>query len=271
MIPSPEEFRTLVYKRYRECGREFHWRTFADNPYYVLVSEIMLQQTQTHRVAPKYEAFIERFPDFPSLATSPLLDVLRLWQGLGYNRRAKALRECAIAVLERFGGILPQDEKELRSLPGIGPYTAGALQAFAFKIPSVFIETNIRSVYLHHYFPDVEAVPDREILPLIAGTLDLSNPRAWYYALMDYGVLLKSQGLGHNGRSAHYKKQSRFEGSKRQVRGAIVRALAKEGSLTLEGLREMSNGNTQYLEVSLLDLEREQLIVQEAGRYRVRE
>lgn len=264
-------FQKLVYDGCREYGREFHWRSYADNPYYVLVSEIMLQQTQTHRVAPKYAAFIDRFPDFESLAAASLSDVLTLWQGLGYNRRARALQECAVVVTEQYGGTLPSNETELRSLPGIGPYTTGALLAFAFRQPTVFIETNIRSVYLHHFFPDVQGVHDKEIVPLVAQTLDVTDPRRWYYALMDYGVALKAKGLGHNGRSAHYKRQSRFEGSKRQVRGAIVRTLVAAGPLTEEELITKNGGASTYLAECLQDLQRERLIVKEEGRYRIKD
>jgi len=270
MVDVPE-FQRLVYDGCLEYGREFHWRTYADNPYYVLVSEIMLQQTQTHRVAPKYLAFIQRFPDFSSLAEAPLSDVLALWQGLGYNRRARALQECAVVVTEQYDGELPSEEQTLRSLPGIGSYTTGALLAFAFKKPAVFIETNIRSVFLHHFFPERQGVHDKEILPLVAATLDTEDPRRWYYALMDYGVALKAKGLGHNGKSAHYKRQSRFEGSKRQVRGAIVRSLVTAGPLTEEELMARNKEAITYLAQCLLDLKKERLIVEEEGRYRIRD
>lgn len=221
---TDREFQEIVWQYWRENGRQgLPWRE-SPTPHNVVVSELMLQQTQVHRVIPKFQEFISLFPDFPSLAKAPLSEVLIAWQGLGYNRRAKYLHELAKAVVARGG--LPDTLEELVKLPGIGKNTAGAILAYAFDQPVVYIETNIRTVYLHHYFADRFDVDDKELLPIIERTLDRDEPRAWYSALMDYGTYLKKQGLGRNNASKHYKKQSRFEGSVRQMRGAILRILS---------------------------------------------
>ena len=227
---TPQEvsrFQSTIYRHYRALKRTMPWRRSRD-PYQVLVSEIMLQQTQVERVLGKYEEFLARFPDLPTLAQAPWPEVLEAWQGLGYNRRALALKRLAQTVMEKWGGHLPATEKELRSLPGIGPATAGALLAFVHGQPVVFLETNIRRVFLHFFFPDQEGVTDRQILPLVARTLDRQRVREWYYALMDYGASLKKAPPNPNRRSAHYTRQSPFAGSNRQVRSLILKTLLRE-------------------------------------------
>lgn len=186
----------------------------------------MLQQTQVARVIHYFNAFTERFPSFNALHQSRLTEVLKAWQGLGYNRRAKYLWETAHRIAAQ-----PPRKKyttlELMELPGIGKGTAGAIIAYAYNMPTVFIETNIRTVYLYHFFGDQTSVPDAAILPLLEKTLDTENPREWYWALMDYGTYLKQQGA-HNRNSAQYSKQSSFEGSLRQVRGHIISSLLNQ-------------------------------------------
>jgi len=224
-------FQKIILNFYNENGRKFPWRE-TENPYYILVSEIMLQQTQTKRVVKKYGQFIEAFPDFESLAKASLREVLELWHGLGYNRRAKSLKETANIVVTDFKGKLPSSPDALIKFPGIGEYTASAVATFAFNKPTVFIETNIRSVFLHFFFIERDKVKDAEIFPLIEKTLDASNPRRWYYALMDYGVLLKKRYKNPSRKSAHYRKQSSFNGSNREVRGMILKILLEEKSLS---------------------------------------
>jgi A/G-specific adenine glycosylase len=226
----PARFRALIYRHYDREGRSFPWRLTRD-PYRILVSEFMLQQTQVERVLTKYETFLRSFPDFSTLASASLAEVLTLWQGLGYNRRAKALRETARLVVEEEGGALPEDPERLERFPGVGGATAGAVAAFAFGRPAVFLETNIRRVFIHFFFPPSETVRDREILPLAASTLDRRDPRRWYYALMDYGVMLKKSVANPNRRSAHYQRQSPFEGSDRQVRSGVLKTLLAEPGL----------------------------------------
>ena len=231
------EFKHLIRTRGRELYRDMPWRVDTQ-PYYVLVSELMLQQTQVARVVPKFEEFIERFPDSKTLAEASLADVLKLWSGLGYNRRAKYLHEAAKQVMAEYGGELPADYDLLKKLPGIGPGTAGAIMAYAFNQPVVFIETNVRAVYFHYFFADGRKVSDSELLPLIEATIDRERPREFYWALMDYGAWLKQHTPKKNAQSIHYKKQSRFYGSVREVRGQIMRLLG-EGDKTLSELQTL--------------------------------
>lgn len=219
---------------YTSSGRtHLPWRITTD-PYHILVSEIMLQQTQVERVLPKYHAFLSALPSIESLGSARLSEVLILWQGLGYNRRAKMLHECAKMILADHEGVVPQEYDALIALPGIGPYTAGAIRAFSFNMPTPLIETNIRTAYLHHFFEGRKEVDDEEILQYIEKTLDKKNPREWYAALMDYGSHLKEMYGNQNTRSKHYKKQSTFEGSDRQIRGAILRLLTEGGSTKMK-------------------------------------
>ncbi len=196
----------------------------------------MLQQTQTARVLAHYEPFVARFPDARALAVADRGEVLALWSGLGYNRRAVALHRAAALVAFRFGGTVPSGAEELRSLPGVGPATAGAVQAFGFGLPAVFVETNIRRAVLHELFPGRHQVSDRELLPVLEQALDPADPRTWYLALMDYGAALARGGPNPNRRSAHYTRQSRFDGSNRQQRGLILRVLAERGPLDRDEL-----------------------------------
>jgi len=226
-MPSAKEilsFRRKIYGYYKKNRRSFPWRDTHD-PYNILVSEIMLQQTQVERVNGKYREFIAAFPDFSSLARARLNAVLRVWSGLGYNRRAISLVKLAKTIVAEQDGSLPKDVDKLAALPGIGKATAGSLAAFAFNLPSVFAETNIRRVFIHFFFKDSKDVHDRDVLRLVEATLDKTNPREWYYALMDYGAMLKRGMPNPNRRSAHYKKQPPFEDSDRKIRGEILRVL----------------------------------------------
>jgi A/G-specific adenine glycosylase len=191
----------------------------------------MLQQTQVERVKIKFPEFIGAFPDFASLAVAPLDEVLSVWQGMGYNRRAIALQKCAIRVMNEYDGILPADVDLLATFPGIGRATASSIAAFAFNLPVVFIETNIRRVFIHFFFSDTETVSDADLLPIVEKSLYKENPRIWYWALMDFGSALKKTVPNPNRRSAHYTRQAPFEGSDRKIRGAILKLLLKEYSL----------------------------------------
>ncbi|MDO5344063.1 MAG: A/G-specific adenine glycosylase [Candidatus Saccharibacteria bacterium] len=215
-------FQTLVHEKGQQLYRPMPWR---DQPtlYYVLVSELMLQQTQVARVLPKFDEFIRRFPDVAALAAAELPEVLQTWQGLGYNRRAKFLHQAAQAIVQ---GAPTATQADLTKLPGIGPNTAGAIMNYVYNHPTPFVETNIRTVYFHHFFPDASAVTDKQLLEMVTATMDTDDPRQWFWALMDYGAELKAQGQGRLSTSRHYKKQSRFEGSLRQMRGEIIRRQA---------------------------------------------
>lgn len=263
-----EAFRGIIYQHYEAHRRAMPWRE-TRNPYHILVSEIMLQQTQVERVAGKYRDFLATFPDLETLAEAPLPAVLTAWQGLGYNRRALSLKRLAQRVMEDWGGRLPSTEKDLRMLPGIGPATAGALLAFAFEQPVVFIETNIRRVILHFFFPEREGVTDVEILPLVAQTLDRKRVREWYYALMDYGSELKRQGPNPNRRSAHYARQAPFAGSNREVRSLILQTLLKRPILSEKELARAVGRGGARLGVALEQLLAEGFLVREDGRLRL--
>jgi A/G-specific adenine glycosylase len=226
-----EEFRQTIYQYYADHRREMPWRVSRD-PYHIVVSEIMLQQTQVGRVLSKYEQFISTFPDFDSVSKAPLQEILNVWQGLGYNRRALALQKICQMVVTEYGGELPNCVETLQTFPGIGPATAGAICAFAFNQPTVFIETNIRRVFIHFFFPKKNGVKDKEILPLVERTLDTRSPRRWYHALMDYGAMLKNEEHNPNRRSAHYNRQPPFRGSDREIRGLILKTLLKKPDLT---------------------------------------
>ena len=228
--PALPEFRKIVLDHYRNHGRDLAWRKTTD-PYRILVSEIMLQQTQVERVTQKYPAFIAAFPDFAALARAPLSDVLAVWQGMGYNRRAISLQKCAQRVVDGYDGVLPQDPEILATFPGIGKATAASVCAFAFNKPVVFIETNIRRVFIHFFFGDRETVDDSEILLIARQALLMQDPRTWYNALMDLGTALKKGGENPNRRSRHYTKQAAFEGSDRKIRGCILRLLLAEKHL----------------------------------------
>jgi A/G-specific adenine glycosylase len=265
-----EAFRETVYSAYREHGRSFAWRETSD-PYHILVSEIMLQQTQVERVAKKYPEFLAVFPSFEVLANAPLGQVLAAWQGMGYNRRAIALKRSAETVVREYGGRLPSSVDSLEKFPGIGAATAGSICAFAFNMPTVFIETNIRRVFIHSFFAGEEGVSDRQILPLVAETLDAADPRTWYYALTDYGVLLRRLVSNPNRRSQHYHRQSQFEGSRRQVRAKIVRLLLREGIVSREAILA-GVGETTYEVGDILDeLLAEGMLARERDSFRLPE
>lgn len=251
-------FQTIIYTYYRAHGRTFPWRE-TENPYHILVSEIMLQQTQVQRVIHTYLQFIHTFPDFSSLAGAPLQRVLHLWHGLGYNRRALHLKRIAEIVATQFDSTLPCNPDVLQTLPGIGKATAGAIAAFAFNEPTVFVETNIRSVFIHFFFQDKPTVKDKEIYPLVEQTLDTAAPRTWYYGLTDYGVMLKKLYKSLNKKSYHYQKQSPFKGSDRQIRGKILKTLIARPHTKSE-LIHVVGGTPERVEKILLQLEKEKFI-----------
>ena len=256
------KFQKMLYRYYRKHGRNLPWRLTSD-PYHILVSEIMLQQTQVQRVMGKYEQFTRKFPDFPSLASAPLRMIFKEWQGLGYNRRAIALKRIAQKVMKEFRGNLPASVETLMTFPGIGRATASSIAAFAFHEPTVFIETNIRRVFIHSFFHDKDNIKDTEILPLVEKTLDTSNPREWYYALMDYGVMLKKEYENPNRRSAHYQKQSPFQGSNRQVRGMILKILTRESYISEREMMEKLQISSEILRGNLIQLQKEGFIKRE--------
>lgn len=253
-------FQQIIWDYYKTNRRLFPWR-YVENPYYIVVSEIMLQQTQTYRVEGKFELFMRLFPTWGVLAAASWPEVLKAWQGLGYNSRAKRLHDIAKRIVAEFNMEVPNDPDILVTFTGIGPNTAGSVCAFAYNRPTVFAETNIRAVFIHHFFPGKDKIKDKLILPLVEATLDYHDPRSWYYALMDYGVFLKK--LAHNParRSAHYAVQSKFEGSDRQIRSTILKMLLANGPMRqFELLSIIKNEQTRVLRI-INDLCKEELIV----------
>jgi len=225
----------------------------------------MLQQTQVSRVIPKFNQWLEQFPDFETLATAEQPDVLRVWQGLGYNRRGRYAHQSAQLVVREFNGELPLTQTELEQLPGVGPNTAGAIRAYAFNQPAVYIETNIRTVFIYHFLPDDKKVDDKQLQPIVEATLDTNNPRQWYWALMDYGVHLK-QSVGNQGqRSKQYTKPSKFDGSLRQLRAAVLRTVLKSGSLRLDDIARQHPDSR--LKAALSGLVHDGLLRQSDGKY----
>lgn len=258
------QFKKTIWDYYKKNGRhDLLWRKTTD-PYKILISEVMLQQTQVPRVILKYKSFLKRFPTVEVLADAPLKDVLLEWQGLGYNRRAKYLKLCAERVVSEHKGKFPKTLTELVKLPGIGPATAGDILAFSYNIPVPVIETNIRSVFIHFFFPKDRpwGITDKELVPLIEQTLPTfpyvrhRGVREWYWALFDYGAYLK-QTRNPNTQSKHYVKQSPFKGSNREKRSQIlklilmgaksekeiVKALGYESEVVLKNLEQMLKEN----------------------------
>jgi A/G-specific adenine glycosylase len=259
-------FKKKIWDHYQREGRSaLPWRKTRD-PYAILVSEIMLQQTQVARVEEYYKRFLKQFPNFRSLAKAKTSDVLKTWQGLGYNRRAMFLKHTAETVVEKYGGQLPNNREALESLPGIGKGTSGSLMAFAFNKPEVFIETNIRRVFIHFFFDDKSAVTDEELKRYIQSSVDTKNAREWYWALMDYGSSMAV--VNPNRRSAHYKKQLSFPGSDRQLRGMILRSAlsAKQSKIPAAKLFKTLAVPQKRFEKVVGGLEKEGFIVRK-GNY----
>ena len=276
------KFKKTIWDYYKTHGRhDLPWRKTKD-PYKILVSEIMLQQTQVPRVIEKYKSFLRKFPTVESLTKASLKDVLLEWQGLGYNRRAKYLKLCAEKVVHEYNGRFPQTHKELVALPGIGPATAGDILAFAYNIPVPVIETNIRSVFIHFFFPaslppslklqrtsklrrTSPLISDKDILPLIEKVLDKNNPREWYWALFDYGAHLK-QTRNPNTQSTHYVKQSPFKGSNREKRSHILKLILTAPKSEKE-IVETLGYEKDVVQKNLEQMMKEDLIKKEKGKF----
>jgi len=269
MTKQEREFQTFVLDWFDKCGRhDLPWRQTHD-PYLILVSELMLQQTQVVRVIPKYKAFISKYPTAVVLDVASLGDILRLWQGLGYNRRAKFLLECAQQVSQAHDGVFPSSYEELLKLPGIGPYTASAVCAFAYNQPVVLIETNVRQVMIHHFFNNKNEVTEAQILDKVRRTLPVENARDWYAALMDYGSHLKAMNGNNTRIVAGYSKQSKFKGSNREVRAAIVRLLAKQTCSKEELWQALGQYDEGKIQPQLDALLQDGMVLSRNGIYRL--
>jgi A/G-specific adenine glycosylase len=260
-------FKKKVLSFYKKNHRAFPWRE-TTNPYFILVSEVMLQQTQTIRVIDFYDRFTTKFPTPASLASASTPTLLKLWKGLGYNRRALALRNAAQEIVTRYNGELPADPEKLLDLPGIGRYTAQAIMAFAFNRPAILVETNIRTVLIHEFFSESKNVTDQDLEVVLQKLQPRKNSREWYYALMDYGVWLKSQGVKTHRQSKHYKKQSPFKGSRRELRGLVLEVLIKDKATTVSQIAKVAKRSKKETETVLVMLVRDGLLIKQGKEYR---
>jgi A/G-specific adenine glycosylase len=260
---------------YAANARDLPWRR-TTNAYAILVSEVMLQQTQVRRVIPRYFSFLERFPDLETLASSALKDVLEEWSGLGYNNRAERLRRCAQAVVSARGpggagravsrpeatadpdgrAALPADLRSLQALPGLGPYTARAVLIFAQNADLAAVDANVRRVLTHEL-----RLPHDLSVPALQSVADAVLPpgrsRDWHNALMDYGALvLTSRATGIAARA----RQAPFAGSRRWWRSRVVRALLADGPQTAADLGSTLSLDDERLEELLNLLERDGIV-----------
>ena len=261
-------FQALIQDYFRKHGRVFPWRETTD-PYHILVSEFMLQQTQTSRVIEKYNEFITAFPDVFQLARSPFREVLRVWQGLGYNRRALALHRTVIEIADRYNGKVPDDPDLLQQLPGIGEYTASAIMVIAFNRPTVVIDTNIRTVYHYFFFREKETVGKDEFVPIIEATIDRDSPREWYYALFDYGSMLKRDRKDLE--AGKRRKQSTFRGSDREIRGKILRLLLDTEVMTEDQVLARLPSDNERVRRIISQLHEEGFLDSDNGVIRIRQ
>jgi len=262
---TPSKFQNTVYDYYERHGRMLPWRLKSVTPYHILISEFMLQQTQVDRVIDTYSRFIKKYPTIDNLAKTSVQELYSSWKGLGYNRRAIALRKTAITIVKKYKGKIPKDVDSLQELPGIGPYTAAAILVFAFNKPTILIETNIRSVYIFHFFKNRKKICDEEIIPLLKKTLDQKNSRLWYSALMDYGTMIKKEHGNVARYSAHYIRQTPFKGSRREVRGGILKLLDLKKNSTKEKLAKELHNSQNNISSVLKDLEKEGFIFKSGG------
>ncbi len=265
MTSQIETFKKTIWDYYKTNARDLPWRKTTD-PYAIVVSEIMLQQTQVPRVIQKYNEFLKAFPTWQDLANASFTEVLEKWSGLGYNRRAKYLQQIAQKVVTEFNRTLPSDPLILETFPGIGKATAASITVYAFNKPIPFIETNIRRIFIYHFFQDKSGIDDKEIAPLVEKTIDTKNPRFWYWALMDYGTYLATQVENPNRKSKHYVKQSKFEGSVRKMRGEILRQLMKNKTLSENKLFAM-NASKEKVKSAIDGLTKDKIILKKKGKY----
>ena len=232
-----DAFKSKVLDHGDKLYRDLPWRNTYD-PYAILLSEVMLQQTQVSRVMGRWEQWLDAFPTVEALAAAPLPPVLELWQGMGYNRRALNLKRCAETIVAEHSGVVPSDKRELLALPGIGPSTSAGVRVFAFCEPDIYIETNVRAVFIHELFASSEEVSDKELKPLVEATCPQDKSvRDWYYALLDYGAHLKKTQVNPSRKSKHYTRQSKFEGSHRQKRAYLLRRVL-DGMTSIEELAD---------------------------------
>ncbi len=264
----------------------YPWRGSHD-PYAVWVSEVMLQQTQASRVVPAFGSFLRRFPTVRALAAAARRDVVRAWGGLGYNRRAVRLSEAARVIVRDHGGRIPRDPAALRELPGVGPYTAAAVASLGFGDPVAVVDTNVRRVVARvHLGIDGHDAPAREVATLADAWLDRDDPVTWNQAVMDLGrevcrpkprcdvcplARVCRFRLAGSIAGRGPKRQGPFEGSTRQVRGAVVRALRSHPSLTRTRLSAETGFTRERIDDAIGTLVTDGLVEEGAGGVRLAE
>lgn len=227
----------------------------------------MLQQTQVDRVIPYFKAWKKQYPTVASLARAPLRDVLVLWQGLGYARRAKMLHEASKVIMERHKGRLPRSVQELQALPGVGSYTARAIAAFAYNQDVMLVETNIRTAIIHHFYAEDDQISDVAVEGVLQRMLPEGSARDWYAALMDYGSHLKRSGVRLNAKSKGYTRQKAFKGSLRELRGGVLRMLV-DGALSKQKLMGgVSTVQKEEMRKVLASLEQEGFIERRGSHF----
>lgn len=259
-------FRRTILRFYRLHGRSLPWRTTTDS-YAVAVSEIMLQQTQVSWVVPKYLAWLRRWPDWQSLATAKRAEVLQQWSGLGYNRRALSLHNLAEHVVDRCDGFFPDTPDQLRQLPGIGPYLSRSILIFSRNAPLAAVDTNIRRVLIHA-FALPQLIPAQKLQEIAERVLPRGRSREWHNALMDYGTLsatARATGVTPIGR------QSVFAGSRRALRGAIIRALSNVTARSVRVLARLPEADGHDLHAVIADLIRDGMVERSGSRVRLSE
>ncbi len=271
-----DAFTETVWEQGRELYRDLPWRNTYD-PYAIFLSEVMLQQTQVSRVMGRWEQWLDTFPTIADLAAAPLPPVLELWQGMGYNRRALNLKRCAEEVVATYGGEIPSDKKALLALPGIGPSTSAGVRIFAFQQPDMYLETNVRAVFIHEFFDEHEVVSDKQLIPLVEATCPADERvRDWYYALLDYGAHLKKTMVNPTRKSKHYTRQSKFEGSHRQKRAYLLRRVIDDALTSEELARDLAQSeqeagreapSLEETRAILAELEREGFIVRQGDAW----
>ncbi|MFW9929475.1 MAG: Fe-S cluster assembly protein HesB [Candidatus Thorarchaeota archaeon] len=253
---SISTFQNKIFSWWRNNKRSFPWRETTD-PYKIMISEIMLQQTQTTRVIEKYLAFIQKFPTFDSLASAPPADVLSLWSGLGYNRRALWLQQASQKIISL--GYFPRTPENLRKLKGIGSYTSRSILIFAFNFDIATVDTNIRRIFINENFA-TESTSEKEMLMIAYKLLPKGKARDWHNALMDYGSLvMTSTRTGIKSKN----KQPTFIGSSREYRGKVIKHLNEIGKASLEELFGISNLERESTEKIIKSLIKDGLIIKE--------
>ena len=259
------KFRRKVFTFFKNHGRDLPWR-MTEDPYKILLSELMLQQTQVSRVITYYTSWVQRWPTIQLLATASRHEVLQAWMGLGYNTRAIRLQKAAQIIVKEFQGDVITAMNNYKAIPGVGRYTSQAVLIFAANADLATVDTNIRRIFIHE-FSLPETVSEKTIWGLAQRCLPKGRSRDWHNALMDYGALhLTARKTGIPPKT----KQPRFEESDRQLRGRIIRLLLQkdQGFAQIKKLFEVDEPRLQII---LDKLAHEGIISRKNDRYHLKE